>query len=249
MNVDFDVFRIRTELGERGGTIPAETVVPMRDRRTRRQRYQELDDDLTYSGSQLGRAVISKAQLRLVWETFRAAVFTEIFPGRSTVPKTLVFAKDDNHAEEIVHLVREIFDRGNDFCTKITYTAQDPERRSRDPIDGSSMGRARWLNWPIRFAKATNKEGSLPPGPATFAVDDYQAEALARPWAPSTQMWAPLIQAPYWGRGAGFQPEMDAMMAIAPPPTSPMWGTHDRTARAAWPTFSSNDVRHSSGVE
>ncbi len=127
VNVDFDVFRIRTELGERGGTIPAETVVPMRDRRTRRQRYQELDDDLTYSGSQLGRAVISKAQLRLVWETFRAAVFTEIFPGRSTVPKTLVFAKDDNHAEEIVHLVREIFDRGNDFCAKITYTAQDPE--------------------------------------------------------------------------------------------------------------------------
>ena len=127
VNVDFDVVRIRTELGERGGTIPAETVVPMRDRRTRRQRYQELDDDLIYTSSQLGRAVISKAQLRLVWDTFRAAVFTTIFPGRSTVPKTLVFAKDDNHAEEIVHLVREIFDKGNDFCVKITYTALDPE--------------------------------------------------------------------------------------------------------------------------
>lgn len=127
VNVDFDVYRIRTELGERGGTIPAETVVPVRDRQTRRERYQSLDDDLTYSGTQLGRSVISKGQLRLVLETFRARLFTDIFPGRTTVPKTLVFAKDDNHAEEIVHLVREIFDKGNDFCAKITYRAEDPE--------------------------------------------------------------------------------------------------------------------------
>ncbi len=127
VNVDFDVYRIRTELGERGGTIPAETVVPVRDRHTRRERYQSLDDDLTYASSQLGRSVISKGQLRLVLETFRANLFTDIFPGRTTVPKTLIFAKDDNHAEEIVHLVREIFDKGNDFCAKITYRAEDPE--------------------------------------------------------------------------------------------------------------------------
>lgn len=127
VNVDFDVYRIRTELGERGGTIPADTVVPVRNRQTRRQRYQELDDDLTYAGTQLGRSVISKGQLRLVLQTFRANLFTDIFPGRSTVPKTLIFAKDDNHAEEIVHLVREIFDQGNDFCAKITYRAEDPE--------------------------------------------------------------------------------------------------------------------------
>ncbi len=127
VNVDFDVYRIRTELGERGGTIPAETVVPVRDRHTRRERYQSLDDDLTYAGSQLGRSVISKGQLRLVLATFRANLFTDIFPGRTTVPKTLIFAKDDNHAEEIVHLVREIFDKGNDFCAKITYRAEDPE--------------------------------------------------------------------------------------------------------------------------
>ena len=35
-------------------------------------------------------------------ETFRDKLFTEIFPGRSSVSKTLMFAKDDAHAEEIV---------------------------------------------------------------------------------------------------------------------------------------------------
>lgn len=127
VNVDFDVYRIRTQVGEQGATIAAGTVVPMRDRPTRRQRYESLDDDLTYTGRQLGRSVISEAQLRLVLETFRAELFTRIFPGRSTVPKTLIFAKDDNHAEEIVHLIREIFERGNEFCAKITYRSRDPE--------------------------------------------------------------------------------------------------------------------------
>ncbi|MFC7637524.1 DEAD/DEAH box helicase family protein [Streptomyces thermogriseus] len=80
VNVDFDVFRIRTELGENGGTIPAETVVPIRERRTRRERYQELEEDLEWKASQLGRQVISKGQLKLVIETFRKHLFTDIFP-------------------------------------------------------------------------------------------------------------------------------------------------------------------------
>ncbi|MFJ5798779.1 DEAD/DEAH box helicase family protein [Streptomyces decoyicus] len=135
VNVDFDVFRIRTELGERGGTIPAETVVPMRERKTRRERYQELEDDLEWKASQLGRQVISKGQLKLVVETFREHLFTDIFPpmgegdaqrARTHVPKTLIFAVDDNHADEIVQTVRQVFGAGDDFCTKITHAAKRP---------------------------------------------------------------------------------------------------------------------------
>jgi type I restriction enzyme R subunit len=51
----------------------------------------------------------------------RERLFTEIFPGRTEVPKTLIFAKDDSHAEDIVKIVREEFGKGNDFCQKITY--------------------------------------------------------------------------------------------------------------------------------
>jgi type I restriction enzyme R subunit len=131
VNVDFDVYRIRTEIGEQGGTIPAETVVPIRDRRTRRERYQELEDDLVYTAVEEGKKVISKGRLRLVLETFRDNLFTEIFPpvggrARGTVPKTLIFAKDDNHAEEIVGMVREVFGKGDEFCAKITHAARRP---------------------------------------------------------------------------------------------------------------------------
>ncbi|PRX01142.1 UNVERIFIED_ORG: type I restriction enzyme R subunit [Actinomadura viridilutea] len=127
VNVDFDVYRIRTEHTEQGATIEQGTVVPVMSRPTRRRRYEELDDDLTWTGSQLGRKVISTGQLRLVLETFRDRLFTEIFPGRTYVPKTLIFAVDDNHAEEIVQMTRTVFGKGNDFCKKITYRTNDPD--------------------------------------------------------------------------------------------------------------------------
>ncbi|WP_433343449.1 DEAD/DEAH box helicase family protein [Micromonospora sp. CA-111912] len=124
VNVNFDVYRIKTEITESGQKIEAGTVVPLRDRRTRAERYQELEDDFTYAGRQVGRSVISKGQLKLVLDTFRERLFAEIFPGRSTVPKTLIFACDDNHAEEIVAMVRLVFGRGNDFVKKITYSSR-----------------------------------------------------------------------------------------------------------------------------
>jgi len=127
VNVDFDIYRIKTEISEQGSTIEAGTIVPKVDRRTRVERLEELDEDLEYTGKQLDRAVTAKSQIRLVLETFRDRLFTEIFPGRSTVPKTLIFAKDDAHAEEIVTTVREVFGKGNDFAAKITYNARDPK--------------------------------------------------------------------------------------------------------------------------
>ncbi|WP_160050929.1 DEAD/DEAH box helicase family protein [Nocardiopsis sp. FR4] len=137
VNVDFDVFRIRTELGEQGGSIPAETVVPVKDRKTRRQRYQELEDDYDYKSSDLGKSVIAEDQIRTVLTTFRDNLFTQVFPPggdeaqgkpRTEVPKTLIFARDDNHAEDIVRLARLVFGRGDDFCVKITHAAKNPDQ-------------------------------------------------------------------------------------------------------------------------
>ena len=127
VNVDFDLYRIRTEISEKGGKIDAGLYVPKVDRRTRKERLEQLQEDYEYTHKQLDRAVTAKSQIRLVLETFRDRLFTEIFPGRSTVPKTLIFAKDDAHAEEIVTTVREVFGKGNDFAAKITYAARDPK--------------------------------------------------------------------------------------------------------------------------
>ena len=125
VNVDFDLYRIETQITEHGSTIEAGTVVPKVDRRTRQERLELLDEDVAYGKGQLDRAVTSMSQIRLVLETFRDRLFTEIFPGRSTVPKTLIFAKDDAHAEEIVRVVRQVFGQGNEFAAKITYTARN----------------------------------------------------------------------------------------------------------------------------
>jgi type I restriction enzyme R subunit len=127
VNVDFDVYRIKTQITESGSTIEAGTVVPVMDKRTRAQRYEAVDEDVLYGSTELDRKVMSRDQIRTILTTFKDRLFTEIFPGRSTVPKTLIFAKDDNHAEEIVTQVKEVFGKGNDFAAKITYNAKDPK--------------------------------------------------------------------------------------------------------------------------
>ncbi len=130
VNVDFDVYRIRTRVTERGATLTREPgyYAPYRHRRTRVRRRVALDDDLTYSANRLDRDVVSEDQIRLVLRTFRDRL-PEIFPGRTEVPKTLIFAKDDSHAEDITRQARLVFDKGNDFCQKITYktTGVKPE--------------------------------------------------------------------------------------------------------------------------
>lgn len=123
VNVDFDVYKIRTRITEHGSTIEAGdgALVGYRSHETRRTRWEKPDDDITYAGTDLDERVVAKDQIRLLVRTFRDRLPTEIFPGRREVPKTLIFAKDDSHAEDIVDIVREEFGRGNDFCQKITY--------------------------------------------------------------------------------------------------------------------------------
>ena len=132
VNVDFEVYRIKTKISESGSTIEAGIVVPVLDKKTREQRLMQLDNEMAYSATDLDRSVVSKSQIRTVLETFRDRLFTEIFPGRRVVPKTLIFAKDDNHAEEIVTQVMQVFGKGNDFAAKITYNAKDPKKLLQD---------------------------------------------------------------------------------------------------------------------
>lgn len=133
VNVGFEVFRIRTEIGERGSTVRAGYDLPVRDKRTRAERYETLIEDFAYTPDQIDRTVLVPNQIRTILETYRDSLFTELFPGRREVPKTLIFAKDDHHAEEIVTIVREVFGKGNDFAKKITYKVDgaDPEQLIR----------------------------------------------------------------------------------------------------------------------
>jgi len=129
VNVDFNVYKIETQIGTSWSEVKAGYYIDKRDKLTRKVRQELLDNDIMYEANELDRTVVAPDQIRTVIKTFKNNLFTEIFPGRSEVPKTLIFAKDDSHAEEIVKIVREQFGRGNDFCQKITYktTGQKPD--------------------------------------------------------------------------------------------------------------------------
>ena len=129
VNVDFDIYRIRTEITEQGSTVEAGVHVDRRNRLTRKKRWEQLNEDLIYAPNQLDRDVVAEDQIRTIIQTYRDKPFTEIFPSRRDVPKTIIFAKDDSHAEDIVRIAREEFGKGNDFCQKITYktTGVSPE--------------------------------------------------------------------------------------------------------------------------
>lgn len=129
VNVGYEVYRIKTKITEQGSTVEAGNYVDRRDRLTREVRWEQLDEDLRYDGRELDRSVVAKDQIRTVIKTFRDKLAAEILPDRKEVPKTLIYAKDDSHAEDILHIVREEFGKGNEFAKKITYktTGEDPE--------------------------------------------------------------------------------------------------------------------------
>ncbi|MER7273482.1 DEAD/DEAH box helicase family protein [Dactylosporangium sp. NPDC000244] len=120
VNVDFDIVRLSTQIGTEGSLIDEGTTVKIRNRATRAQRYEQLDDDFTYTGRQLGRSVIAEDHIRTVLATYRDN-WRSWFPDRDVLPKTLIFAADDNHAEEILQHVKLVFGKGDAFATKITY--------------------------------------------------------------------------------------------------------------------------------
>lgn len=126
VNVGEDIFLIETEVGRQGGTI-LKQMVECRNRMSREKRWAQLDEDVNYRPSQLDRDIVNPSQIRTVIRAFRENLFTTLFPRRKEVPKTLIFAKADSHADDIIQIVREEFGEGNDFCKKITYSAQNPE--------------------------------------------------------------------------------------------------------------------------
>ena len=125
VNVGYDVHRIKTQVGERGGRVDAGFYVDYRDKATREVRWGQLEEALEFTASELDRSVVVRDQIRTVVRTYKDRLFTELLPGRTVVPKTLIFAKDDSHAEDIVEVVREEFGKGNEFCKKITYKTSE----------------------------------------------------------------------------------------------------------------------------
>lgn len=135
VNVDFDVVRLNTDIREKGAaTIESGTTVRVKDRKTRAQRYEELQDDFTYSTQQIGRSVIAVDEIRAVLQTYKNN-WQRWFPGRKDLPKTLIFSVGEDHAEDVLRLSKEIFGRGDEFAKKITYKSRQNGENPDDLIN------------------------------------------------------------------------------------------------------------------
>ena len=127
VNVGNEIYTIETQVSQQGAQIAATQQIERREKLTRKKRWELADEDEAYSATQLDRNIVNPDQIRTVIRTFRDKL-PEIFPGRLEVPKTLIFAKTDSHADDIIQTVREEFNEGNAFCKKLTYKSdEDPK--------------------------------------------------------------------------------------------------------------------------
>ena len=132
VNVGSDVYLIETKITQKGATVWKGQYIDRREKLTRRKRWEQLDEDLTYTRAELDNDVVNPSQIRTVIRTFKERL-PEMFPdrldekGNLEVPKTLIFAKTDSHADDIIQIVREEFAEENRFCKKITYNSEDPK--------------------------------------------------------------------------------------------------------------------------
>ncbi|MDX1285852.1 MAG: DEAD/DEAH box helicase family protein, partial [Draconibacterium sp.] len=127
VNVPYDVYTIETDISQNGAMIESGWFVDRRDKLTRKKRWQQEDEDTAYQRNDLDKKVVNPSQIRNIIREYKKALKTTIFPNRVDengdyeVTKTLIFAKTDSHADDIIKIIREEFDEGNDFCKKVTY--------------------------------------------------------------------------------------------------------------------------------
>ncbi len=131
--VPYNVFTVETKITKEGSVINIGEKVDKRERLTRKRFWEAIDEDEVYSGKQLDKEIVNPSTIRTIIKAVKENL-PAMFPDRLDengvfeVPKLLIFAKTDSHAEDIIEIVREEFGEQNKFCKKITYKSlEDPK--------------------------------------------------------------------------------------------------------------------------
>ena len=142
VNVPSRVFRIKTEASIHGGAIQEGETITEKTKATGKTTEYTATERIDYTAKQLDRSVINKNQIETVLTAYRNSIYTKLYPERTEdwryIPKTLIFAKDDNHATQIVKSVKEVFGEKfegeipDKYVQKITYSAGDSNALIRD---------------------------------------------------------------------------------------------------------------------
>ncbi len=129
--VPYNVFEIVTRITQQGAKLELGEYIGSREKLTRKQFWLTLDEEVEYSAKQLDDKVVNVNQIRLIIKAVKEHL-PQMFPDRYAVaggdfevPKMLIFAKSDSHADDIIQIVRDEFAEGNAFCKKITYRTKD----------------------------------------------------------------------------------------------------------------------------
>jgi type I restriction enzyme R subunit len=128
--VPYNVFTIETKITKDGSRIALGEKVDKRERLTRRKFWETVDEDIEYSGKQLDRDIVNPSTIRTIIRAIKENA-PSMFPdrmdkeGNFEIPKTLIFAKTDSHAEDIIEIAREEFGEENKFCKKVTYKSEE----------------------------------------------------------------------------------------------------------------------------
>ena len=143
VNVPARVYRIITDATVHGGTInQGETVTNVNRSGEMVDKYK-VQQRIDYAPNQLDRSVINPNQIESVLKSYMDSIYTDLYPEREKnwnyIPKTLIFAKDDNHATKIVEIAKKVFAEKfpsgnvpNNFVQKITYSASDSNALIRE---------------------------------------------------------------------------------------------------------------------
>ena len=143
VNVPPRIFRIKTEASIHGGTINEGEPITEKTKVTGKTTTYIATERIDYTAKQLDRSVINTNQIESVLTAYRNSIYTQLYPEREEnwqyIPKTLIFAKDDHHAIEIVECAKRVFGEKFDsgetpdkYVQKITYSAGDSNALIRD---------------------------------------------------------------------------------------------------------------------
>lgn len=140
INVDYEVYRIQTKSATEGVNIAKGETVDVITKLTGKRKTQVTETEQHFEPTALDRSVVQPDQIRQVLEEYKRIVYTKLYvddlarePDFASLPKTLIFAKSEDHARRIVEIAREVFDgQAADFVQTITYSAGDPQQLIRE---------------------------------------------------------------------------------------------------------------------
>ena len=121
--VDWDAVAINSEVLMNGVFLKEGEMVGVVDTETGREQIDQMEDEREFTSTEIEEKITAPDTNRKIIEELKKYA-DEFESENGRFPKTLIFASNDipmiSHADRLVGLCKETFNRGDDFAAKIT---------------------------------------------------------------------------------------------------------------------------------